>query len=94
MSAKPIRSIITVIMNLLVIAAVLLAIAVVVEFFGALSAQAWGEAIVKVANVITVPFGVGLIKTGYGGAFDVDAALTVLLLLLIEWGLSSVRVRA
>lgn len=94
MSAKPVRSIITIVMNLLVIAAVVLAAGVVVEFFGALSAQTWGQAVVKVSDAITVPFGVGVIKTGYGGGFDIDAALTVMALLLAEWALSAVRVRA
>lgn len=94
MSAKPIRSLITTFMNVLVIVAVLVAVGMVIEFFGALSAQVWGQAVVRVADILTVPFGVVAIKTGYGGVFDVNAGLTVLVLLLAEWALSAVRIRA
>lgn len=94
MAAKPARTLITILMDLLVVLAVLLTVAVVVSFFGALSSQTWGEAILKIADLVTIPFGVAAYKTPYGGVLNIDAALTVGLLLLAEWGLSVMRGRA
>lgn len=87
-------SILTVIMDLFVVLAVVEAVRIVVRFFGTLAAQGWGELIITVTDRITVPFGIVAIKTPYAGVFDADAALTVGLLLLIEWVLSIVRSRA
>ena len=86
-------SFLTVIMDVFVVLAVAESIRVVVRFFGTLAAQGWGELIVMLTDYITVPFGIAVIKTPYGGVFDADAALTVGLLLLIEWVLSIVRSR-
>ena len=86
-------SFLTVIMDVFVVLAVAESIRVVVRFFGALASQGWGGLIVMLTDYITVPFGIAAIKTPYGGVFDADAALTVGLLLLIEWVLSIVRSR-
>jgi uncharacterized membrane protein YccF (DUF307 family) len=91
--SRSIRSIITILMNLLIVVAVLDTIRIVVEFFGALASQTWGLAAIRVTDLAVVPFGVEAIKTPYGGAFDVDAALTVGALLLAEWVLSALRGR-
>jgi uncharacterized protein YggT (Ycf19 family) len=81
-------------MNVLIIVAVLVTARIVVLFFGALSSQAWGEAIVRITDFLIIPFGVEAIKTPYGGVFDVDAAIMVAVLILVEWGLSIARNRA
>ena len=94
MSAKPIRSVITILMNLLIVLAVLLAARLIVSFFGSIAAQTWGEAIVRVTDFMVIPFGVDSIKTPYGGVFDVDAAITVVVFIAGEWILSIVRNRA
>lgn len=93
MSARPLRPIFTVIMNLLVIFAVVDTGRIAISFFGALSATAWGGALVRVTAYSVMPFGVASIKTPYGGQFDVNAAITVVVLLLLEWMLSVARNR-
>ncbi len=94
MSASPVRSVITIFMNLLILLSVLLVVRMVVLFFGALDAQSWGQAIVKVSNLTVVPFGVEDVVTQFGGVFDVDAGLTVAVFLLGEWALNTARGRA
>lgn len=94
MSAQPVRGIITLLMNLIVIVAVLLTATIVVRFFGTLAARNWGELLIGLGALVTFPWGIELIKTPYGGVFDANAGLTVALLLLIEWGLSALRVRS
>lgn len=81
-------------MNLLIVLAVLVTASIVVAFFGALAARSWGEAIIRIADLVTIPFGIELLKTPYGGVFDADGALTVGLMLLAEWALSVMRSRA
>ncbi|MDP2183198.1 MAG: hypothetical protein Q8K99_11605 [Actinomycetota bacterium] len=93
MSARPLRPVITVLMNLLVIVAVIDTARIVVSFFGALAATAWGAALIKVTAYTVFPLGAAAIKTPYGGGFDVDAAVTVVALLMAEWLLSVARNR-
>ena len=94
MSSKPMRSLISVVMNVLVVVAVLLTIRIVVVFFGALASQAWAAPIITITGYLTIPFGVEAFKTPYGGVFDADAAITIGVLLLAEWILSLMRHRA
>jgi hypothetical protein len=63
-------------------------------FFGQLAAQEWGKIVVALTNPLIIPFGVAAIKTPYGGSFEVNTALTVMVVLLVEWGLSGIRARA
>lgn len=93
-SATPVRTVLSVIMNVLVAVAIALTFRLIVQFFGALGAQGWGEAIIALTNPLSLPLGIEAIKTPYGGLFDVDAALTVVLVLVAEWVLSIVRSRA
>lgn len=93
MSSKPVRTILTVIMDLLVVLAIAVTARLVVEFFGALSSKGWGEAVLALTRPLTIPFGVDPIKTPYGGVFDVDAALTIAAYMLGEWALGMVRSR-
>ncbi len=95
MAANPVRSFVTVLMNLLVLLAVLVTVTIIIQFFGALASQTWGRAIVTLlGGLSTLPLGIEAVKTPYGGVFDADAALTVVGLLLIEWALSALRTRA
>ena len=71
-----------------------LAIRQVVVFSGQIAAQHWAQAFNAVAKHLVIPFGIAGIKTPYGGVFDVNNALTLLLALLAEWALSTVRDRA
>lgn len=93
MSSKPVRSILTALMDLLIVLAIALVGRLVVSFFGSLAAQGWGEAVLAITRPLTIPFGVEAIKTPYGGSFDVEAAITILVFMLGEWMLSMVRSR-
>ncbi len=85
------RTLLTLLMNVLVIAAIALTVRLGVEFFGSVAAKGWAEAIVAITDPIVIPFGFEPIKTPYGGIFDVDAAIMVALLLIAEWVLSGIR---
>ncbi len=89
--SRSIRSLITVVMDLLVVVAVVVAIRIVVEFFGTLAAQAWGKSLLSVTRYLVLPLGLAPIPTPYGGHFDVNAAATVLVLLAAEWALGIAR---
>lgn len=91
--ARPLRSLITVVMNVLVVVAVLLTVRVVARYFGALGASEWGSIVTRLGGVFTLPFGVQDLHSSYSGVFDVSAVLTILTLLVAEWILSIVRER-
>lgn len=92
--SKPVRTILTIVMDVLVAVAIAEAVRLVVQFFGQLSSQSWGEAIIALTNPITLSLGIEAIKTPYGGVFDVNAAFTVVIVLIAEWLLSVIRSRA
>jgi uncharacterized protein YggT (Ycf19 family) len=81
-------------MDILVAIAIALTVRLVIEFFGQLAAQSWGEAIIALTNPLVLPLGIESIKTPYGGVFDVNAAISIVLYLVAEWVLSVVRSRA
>jgi len=88
-----VRPAFTIVMNLLVAGAAALTVRLIVVFFGQLAAQGWSEAVVALTNPITLPVGLDGIKTPYGGVFDVEAAVTIVVLLAGEWVLSVFRSR-
>jgi len=92
--SNPVRTILTIIMDLLIVVAIAVTLRIVIVFFGELAKQSWGEAIIAFTNPVTLPLGIDSIQTPYGGVFDVGAALTVALLLIAEWVLSVVRTRS
>ncbi|MDF1541713.1 MAG: hypothetical protein P1P71_01170 [Anaerosomatales bacterium] len=87
------HTILTLFMNVLFFVAVLITGRVVIEFFGALAMTTAGGAIVSVTDIVIIPAGVAGVRTPYGGVFDVDAAITVGVVLVLEWALSVVRAR-
>jgi hypothetical protein len=93
-SSNPVRSLLTVVMNVFVVVAILLTIRLVVMFFGQIASLEWAKTVVSITNLLVIPFGIEAIKTPYGGVFDANAALTVLLVLVIEWVLSLARGRS
>lgn len=93
-SSRPLRTVITVIMDVLVVFAVFLCAGLIVEFFGATAATDWGSAILKVTDLAQLPLGVAPIANNYGGTFDVNAAGTVVTVLVAEWLLSIARRQA
>lgn len=92
--SKPLRTVLTIVMDILVAVAIAVTIRLVIDFFGQLSSQVWGKAISALTQPLIVPLGIEAIKTPYGGVFNVNAAFSVVLFLLAEWLLSVVRSRA
>lgn len=93
MARNPVRTVLSIVMDLIIVAAVAETVRMVVAFFGQLASQEWGKTIISLTDLITLPLGLDAIKTPYGGVFDVNGALTIVVFLLIEWALSSVRYR-
>jgi len=93
LAAKPVRTVLTIVMDLFIVVAIALTIRMVVAFFGALASQEWGGILVTITDRMTLPLGIEGIKTPYGGVFDVEAAITIAALLVIEWLLSVARAR-
>jgi hypothetical protein len=94
MGGRAIRSLLTVIIDVVIIAAVALAIRLAVLFSGQISSQGWAQAYDAVTRHFVIPFGAHSITTPYHGVFDVNCAFSVLALIAVEWGLSLVRDRA
>jgi hypothetical protein len=88
------RAILTAIMNVLFFLAALLTVRIGIEFFGVLAMTTAGRVIVEFTDFLVLPLGVAGVRTPYGGIFDVEAAITVVALLLVEWALSVARTRA
>lgn len=81
-------------MDALVLVAVCLTIGVVVRFFGTLGESPVGESYLRFVSLITPPLGLAPVNTPYGGQFDVNGAVTVGLVLVVEWVLGVARRRA
>jgi hypothetical protein len=94
LNRSPARTVVTIVMDVLIACAIALTIRLGVEFFGQLAAQSWGKAVIAFTDLLVIPFGFHAIKTPYGGVFDVNAAITIGVLLLAEWVLSGIRDRA
>ncbi len=88
MAARPVKLLVAAVMNVLIVVAILLTLRLVVEFFGSLASQEWGRLVVDFTRYITIPLGLTPIETPYGGVFDLDAVVTILGLLVVEWMLS------
>ncbi len=93
MAARPVRIVLTILMDLMIILAIAMTVRMVVVFFGVLASTQWGKVLVTLTDVVRLPAGIRSIKTPYGGVFDVDAALTIGVLLFAEWLLSVARAR-
>lgn len=90
---RGLRTLVSILMNVLLVAALLVTVRMVVQFFGSLAAQPWGSALMSITDTLVLPLDFNLIKTPYGGGFDIAAAVTVVALLFLEWVLSVVRWR-
>ncbi len=90
-SNKSLRTLVTVFMDIVIVVAVIELLRVVIAFFGALSSASWGEVALRLTTPLVIPFGIEDITTPYGGVFEVDAVVTIIALLALEWVLSIVR---
>jgi hypothetical protein len=93
-NSRPVRTLITIVMDLFVVVAIALTARLCIVFFGQLAAQGWGKTVIALTSPLVIPFGVSAIKTPYGGGFEVATAFTIVVVLLVEWVLSGIRVRA
>jgi len=93
MRANPFANLLGLIVNVFVVLAVAMVVVTAVRFFGAISAHPVGQIIVDLGSMITIPLGINLIKTPFGGVFDANAALTAGIFLLVEWLASALRNR-
>jgi len=85
------RVAVTVLMDLLVAVAVVALAHLVIAFFGALSSAQWGASLMRLTRYAVLPLGLSGISTPYSGVFDPNAAITVLVLLGVEWALGALR---
>lgn len=91
MASRPVRTLVTVVMDVLVFLAIVVVLRIVVEFSGALAAMSWGKSLLALTKTLVIPFGIKSIRTPYGGVFDIVASLTVVVLLGLEWALGLAR---
>ena len=94
MGGRVVRGVLAVLVNVLLVVAAFLAIRVVVVFFGQLASQGWAQAVTSATNYVVIPAGVSGVKTPYAGYFDVNAAISAAVVLVVETLLSAVRDRA
>ena len=94
MSGSGIRSVLTILIDIAIVIAVAVVVHLMVVFTKPIAHQSWALAYDAVAGRLVIPFGARPIGTPYGGYFDVNGAGTVVLALLVEWGLSVARDRA
>ena len=87
------RRILTFAMNLLVVLAVLLTLFVIVRYFGVLAHSSAGVIFVRALRRAVPNLHVMSARSLYGGVFDGNAAATVIIVLVLEWGLSVARAR-
>lgn len=92
--SKGLRAILTLVTYVLIVVAVALAIRQFVIFSGDIAARSWAQAFNALSKHLVIPFGISSIKTPYGGRFDIDNALTIVVAILAEWALSVMRDRA
>ena len=85
------RTLLSICVNALLVVAVVLVAGIVVRYFGVVASRPGGETLLALSGLLVVPFGFPEVHSLYGGVFDTDAALTLALVLLAEWGLSAVR---
>jgi uncharacterized protein YggT (Ycf19 family) len=93
MTGRGFRLILTILVDAIIIIAVVLALRLLVVFSDRIHAQSWAQAIDALTAHLVIPFRMRQIQTPYGGYFDVNAALTVVLAILAEVGLSAARDR-
>ena len=94
MGGKAVRTLLTIAVDILIVIAIALVLQLVIIFFGQTAHQGWAQAYVALTSKLVLPLGLPVVKTPYGGVFNANTAVTVVLALVAEWGLSAVRDRA
>ena len=76
---------VTLVMDALVLAAVVVLARIVLLFFGHVAAMPLSRTVADLAARAVVPFGFAPVPTPYAGVFDLNAAATVVAVLAVEW---------
>lgn len=87
------RTVLTIVMDVLVVFAVLVTAGIVTSFFGALESTVAGDRLSDVAAALTPALGLPEWSTPYGGVFRGDSAALAVGVLGAEWVLSVARRR-
>jgi hypothetical protein len=93
-AGRALRAVLSVVIYVLILVLIALSLRQIVVFSGRIASQSWAQAIDVVAGHLVLPIGQPDVRTPYHGVFDVDNALTIVVVVLAEWGLSVVRDRA
>ena len=89
--ASPVRTVLTIIMDVLIVLAVVGLASLVIGFFGQLMAHPSARQVYALAIRVVVPFGLRPIATPYGGVFSLDAVASIVLYVALEWIVGMVR---
>ena len=89
--ASPVRTVLTIIMDVLIVLAVIGLASLVIGFFGQLMAQPSLRQVYALAIRVVVPFGLSPIVTPYGGVFSLDAVASISVYVVLEWVVGMVR---
>ncbi len=85
------RMLVSIAMGLLVALELLVLAHIIVTFFGFVTAGSWGHTLNAVLVRFVAPFGLSSIRTPFAGRLDVNAVVTLVLVLVAGWLVSSVR---
>ena len=91
MRSSPLRTAATVLTDVLFTWAVVVALSMVIRFFGAIAANPAASAFMRFGERLVLSIDARVVVTPYGGSFKVAAAYTVAIVLVSEWLLSVVR---
>jgi len=80
-----IRIALTVAMDAMLLLAALLLGRVVIEFFGQLAGVPGASLVIRLSDLVVLPLGLTEIPTPYHGVFDVNASVTLVAALGVEW---------
>jgi len=82
---------VTLLMDALVLAAVVVLARIVLLFFGHVAAMPLSRTVAGLASRAVIPFGLAPMPTPYAGVFDLNAAATVVAVLAVEWLVGMLR---
>ena len=85
------RLLVTLVMDLLVVVAIVVLAHLVIVFFRQVAVDPWAHFLSGYSAYVVAPIGLSPVPTPYGGVFDVNAALTVMLVLVAQLVVGSVR---
>ena len=85
------RLLLTIVMDLLLLLAALVLARIVIAFFGHLSSAAWAKQLMGYTRLLVHSFGLGHMKTPYGGVFDYDEGAVLGVVLVAEWAVAFAR---